>query len=380
MNIITQFFRKSQQDINNYISILNNLINKHNISKVYVFSDVSVSTPINSNRKIIYINQNSKITWEKSFNFIKENEFLNKEGCFILEPGKETNFKFNQIGVHIISNAVFVKSIKKQYPIRRKIFEDYEFLRLNIIGDKFRVAAISHIYYEDLLDEVIEKHSNLYKIDYNVDYYFTLTNGSSSIGQKEWVKKKLKDKFPKCMIFELPNKGLDIGPFFKVLEYIISNNIQYDYIIKTHTKKSTITSGKYFGDIWRKTLLNILDDSRLDKIDKLLEQGALMISSGKWIVSIDKDNFNKKSLNKIKTELNITKSSGGSFVGGTMFWVKFSLIKKYLSLPVIKKYYKNMEDGYFYQINKGDQEYLTHTFERIFGLMVGNENQKIEPI
>jgi hypothetical protein len=40
-------------------------------------------------------------------------------------------------------------------------------------------------------------------------------------------------------------------------------------------------------------------------------------------------------------------------------------------------YYKNLEDGYFFQINNEDPEYFTHSFERIFGLIVGNENKKI---
>jgi hypothetical protein len=99
-----------------------------------------------------------------------------------------------------------------------------------------------------------------------------------------------------------------------------------------------------------------------------MESGAEMIASSKWIIASSRDNLNVEGVPKLLRELNIT-DSGSRFVGGTMFCMKYSILKKYLNLPQIKSYYNKMEDGYFYQVHKGDDEYLTHSFERVFGMM-----------
>tara|TARA_R110000772_G_scaffold2410_4_gene8528 strand:- start:24283 stop:25287 length:1005 start_codon:yes stop_codon:yes gene_type:complete len=320
-------------------------------------------------KRIKVFNRRTRLKWREVFDFILDNEKINQLGSFVLDPKIDldlVNLNLSNEGVSTFTNYIFCKNLKKSYNINRFIFEDFNFLKLNINGVNFKVASICHIYYEDLLEDMINLNKNLYNTKFDVDFYFTLTEGSSNIGQKEWVIKELKRNFPNCQVYILPNKGLDIGPFFKVLEKIY--NIKYDYIFKTHTKKSLQTSGAYFGNIWRKDLLSILTPTKIEKINSLMESGVEMVGSSKWIIPSNKDDLNIEGVPKLLKELHI-ENHGTRFVGGTMFCVKYSLIKKTFSLKQIKDYYNKMEEGYFFQITKGDKEYLTHSFERVFGMM-----------
>jgi hypothetical protein len=365
MNIITQFYKTSKEDIDKTLNFLKN----HN---TYIFTDTRVNV---DNLKTF--RRDTRLKWVDIFQFIYDNKKFNEEGTYILQPGYTCNFELNIDGISIFNGGVYVKNIKNIPQIRRYIFEDYEFLRLNIEGTNLKVASICHIYYEDLLEEVIEKQRNLLTTKFDTDYYFSLTQNNSTDGQKVWVKEKLKKEFPNCKIFELPNKGLDIGPFFKILETILREGKGYDYILKTHTKKSLKTSGEFFGNIWRKDLWSIMDN--IENIVELMIDKELMVGSNKWIINLNKDNLNVEYLNNLKNEFNI--SNGDQFIGGTMFWVRYDLLTKYFNINNLSKYYNELEEGYFFQMHRGSsEEYLTHSFERLFGLMVGNENKRIKGV
>lgn len=372
MNVITQFFRSKPEVINNFLSNIIKKISSGEVSKVFIFTDTKVHT---NNNKILIFNKRTRLKWSSTFNFIIGNDMINKEGCYIIDPTINIlNFNFKKYvsdGIFVNNNYVYCKNIIKNYNVNRFIFTDYDFLKLNINGRKFKVASICHIYYEDLLDQMIEINKNLYKMDFDVDFYFTLTEGSSTIGQKEWVVNKLRENFKGCDIHILPNKGLDIGPFLITLDKIYHK--KYDYIFKTHTKKSLLTSGKYFGSKWRNSLFIILNLKKLEEVKQHMENRSEMIGSSKWIIPIEVDNFNKNIIEGLIKDLRIEKT-GSSFVGGTMFCVKHDILRKYLNKEKIKKYYDLMEDGYFYQVSKDDSEYLTHSFERVFGMMCGKIN------
>mgnify|MGYP000925046983 CR=1 FL=1 len=361
MNIITQFFRNSKEEITLYLKNIEVISKDTKVKTIFIFSDIRLPRI----DKVQVFRRDTRLKWVNVFDFILSNKHINTDSTYILEPDKNITKYYNTDGVIINNSYVYIKNIKKSYPIRRYIFRDYDYLRLKINGYRIKVASICHIYYEDMIEEMISKCSNLSKLDIDVDYYFTLSADSSTIGQKEWVKASIKQSFPDAKILIVPNKGLDIGAFFKVLIEII--NKDYDYIVKTHTKKSLKTSGEYFGKVWRNDLLSILDSDKLPMVYDFVLKGSEMITSNKWIIDIEKDSFNVNKVHGIITELKIEPST--HFVGGTMFWMRFEVLKQYFNKEVLEKYYNQLEEGYFYQIDKSNGEYLTHAFERVFGLM-----------
>ena len=60
-----------------------------------------------------------------------------------------------------------------------------------------------------------------------------------------------------------------------------------------------------------------------------------------------------------------------NFIGGTMFWVKYDIIKKYFTPEVIDKILTLSPSGY------SDTPTSMHAVERIFGYIVSKENQEV---
>jgi lipopolysaccharide biosynthesis protein len=86
------------------------------------------------------------------------------------------------------------------------------------------------------------------------------------------------------------------------------------------------------------------------------------------------ENFNKnlKEMEKIFPILGISNHLDSTkFVGGTIFWVRNEIIKKYLTDDTIEMLLNVLPQGYVYEPSPN------HAMERIFGSMVYNENQEL---
>jgi lipopolysaccharide biosynthesis protein len=84
---------------------------------------------------------------------------------------------------------------------------------------------------------------------------------------------------------------------------------------------------------------------------------------------------NKNEIIKIMNLINLNKDLIGSeFIGGTIFWVRYDILKKYLNNNAIDTILKSMSDGYI--IEPSPQ----HAMERIFGYMVKSECKDIKVI
>ena len=66
--------------------------------------------------------------------------------------------------------------------------------------------------------------------------------------------------------------------------------------------------------------------------------------------------------------------TSGDFVGGNIFWVNNSILKKYLTPTNITYLLNTLPENYH------NEPSYNHAMERIFGLMVKNENKKINII
>jgi len=365
MFIICQLFRDDSTTIDLFIENIQRILKVLNISKIYVFTDIDLQ-PIND---VIVFKRKTKLKWKHLFKIILKNGFINKKGCFVIDPKSDfskIDFNFQPDGVTVRDNYVFCKNIKKVYNVNRSIHTDYDFLKSIVDKDKIKVASICHVYYEDLIEEMIEYNKNLLKIQIDVDFYFCLVKNSSTVSQKKWVIDKIKKELPNSEVNVYDNKGLDIGTFLLSLKKIY--NKKYDYIVKTHTKKSTKTSGEHFGERWRKDLLSILSINNIFEIENKILKKVDMIGSKKWKTLYNDDGFNKTYISKLSNDLKISYNNR-FFIGGTMFWINFKKLSKYLTIEKIEEYYDLLEEGYFSQIDENDSEYLTHTFERLFGFM-----------
>jgi len=270
----------------------------------------------------------------------------------------------------LIDKPTVRQSIKAVEPLLISPTEEYS------ITPKIRIAVHLHLYYHDLWDEFSSMFEYLKKYDY--DIYITLSNGSATIGQTKWIKDKIKSDYPGAIIIDADNKGLDIGAFLVFIEHILKCNKSYNYVLKLHTKKSVNSAGADFGLNWRRQLYTPLVstqkivDSVIDKFSTNDKIG--MIGNISWIS--DYEGSNRKNIDELKTILNI-RTKHRRFIGGTMFWITFPIIKKYFNQSNISKIYNLLESNYFTDYDSGT---YTHAMERILGYIVYDSNKIITGI
>jgi lipopolysaccharide biosynthesis protein len=185
------------------------------------------------------------------------------------------------------------------------------------------------------------------------------------------------------VIITSPNKGMDIGGFLYMYKIIEKDT---DLILKIHTKKGlggiekpSLVSRRVgeeeaikVGNKWFNELMNgvLKNENQVNSIIKEFKHNKLcgMVGYRKY------ENFNKnlKEMEKIFPILGISNHLDSTkFVGGTIFWVRNEIIKKYLTDDTIEMLLNVLPQGYVYEPSPN------HAMERIFGSMVYNENQEL---
>lgn len=136
----------------------------------------------------------------------------------------------------------------------------------------------------------------------------------------------VKLKYPQIIFIETPNAGFDIGSFFNILKYCKDNNLEFDYIIKVHTKTN---------DKWRNSMLTSLVGSTncIHNILKIFEDPSIGLICDGTINCMNNGtptNNNYAHLKYLieKYNINISPNTNVRFAGGTMFWVRYSILKK----------------------------------------------------
>jgi lipopolysaccharide biosynthesis protein len=239
-----------------------------------------------------------------------------------------------------------------------------------------KICIIIHLYYVDLWDEISNYLKN---VNYDCDIHVSLTK--DNIEQNKEFRNKVKD-IDNIYIYELENKGLDIGPFLYVFNKIVKQGLIYDLMLKLHTKKGIHEKrNPLVGIRWRNQLMHpILKDK--DTVNKIVnifkkDKDTGIIGSKSWLVDRKHPGFiyNHQYIKEyikifnIKTNLNNIK-----FIGGTMFWCRFDVYSEFFMKHNVMKIYKDLETGAF---TDSYQPRRTHALERILSLIMMDDDKKI---
>ena len=287
-----------------------------------------------------------------------------------------------------------------------------------------KIAVCVHLYHIDMWDEIKKYLDNLkrdyllfvnlpvkdernipYDFDWEfyVSYYDDLKNANKNTyekvinhylkhGEKESrfyskgnleIIDKLKKYKSDVNILLSPNKGVDIGGFLYTYKKVPKD---VDLILKIHTKAglgsvsnpslvskrlgkedANKVGTKWFNDLMNGVLKN---ENQVNSILKEFKDNKMcgMVGFRKY----ENFNINLNEMEKIfpilgiPTHLNTTK-----FVGGTIFWVRGEILKKYLTDDTIEMLLNILPQGYVFEPSPN------HAMERIFGSMVYNENQEL---
>jgi glycosyltransferase involved in cell wall biosynthesis len=220
-----------------------------------------------------------------------------------------------------------------------------------------KLAVVVHLYYPDLWPLI---KNRLASIDIPFDLFVTVQLRDNDITLDQ-VNKNQKV----TNIIALPNRGRDVLPFLIVAKKI-SEEKQYEYLLKIHSKKSPHRTD---GDEWLDSLLTELIPSDTTSIIKTLEKlhtGSIgpashVVSLKRYIggnrqriVSLIVSSSNEKTADNIFSSL-----SKYPFFGGTMFWCRVDFLS-----PLLNSYLTPAD----FNTERGQLDTTTaHAVERFMG-------------
>ena len=194
-----------------------------------------------------------------------------------------------------------------------------------------KILVHLHLYYADMLPEMINRLRSLEGRDY--DLYVTLGKDDPL------VKKDILSFKNDARILIVDNRGYDLAPFLAVLHEVDLD--KYDYLIKLHTKRDLPAPAElprccFRGSQWRECLTGFMKDrTALDKALKLFIQKPEigMLSHYKLLISAAKeDREANRRAEEIMQKLGL-KVRDRHFIAGTMFICRAGIMKPLLRLP-----------------------------------------------
>jgi lipopolysaccharide biosynthesis protein len=236
------------------------------------------------------------------------------------------------------------------------------------------IAVMVHIFKVDIYDEIIGYLRNLL-LHSKFDLYINLAINDRKDLQKPNIanfinKVRNQTLVDNCYFTMSDNKGLDIGGFLTSYLKMLELNLNYDSIIKIHTKTN---------ENWRFAMLYaLLGNSKivqhnLQLIEKenigIIGNQTLLIrnSSHKGLIPL---------LNHYMRKFKISGKLEGSFIPGTIFWIKGSVLKRYFTNKLLQGCYDEFKQNYCGYTDR-KMEGLPHAFERLFGIMVSSLNKEV---
>ena len=225
-----------------------------------------------------------------------------------------------------------------------------------------KIAMQTHVFYEDLITEVVEKTNN---IPARFDLYITTTASEKREVIKTYT--YTNSNADKVEIAVVENRGRDVLPFLMQMRDVLR---QYDYICHIHTKKS-LYSG--IGDIWRTYLYENLLGSReiVSEIFELLKEGKrfgivfpenfdLIHEKIKW--GSDRE-LCEELMRHIDKHFKI--EGEPVFPAGNMFWARTDAVEKLFAL--------HLRGDVFPEETGQLDGTLTHAIERIWLYLVESQ-------
>jgi hypothetical protein len=198
------------------------------------------------------------------------------------------------------------------------------------------------------------------------DFFFNLMEGKAS----PEIRERLQNNFSGCTVIMSENRGRDAMGFLRCLNYVYENDLSYSYYCFIHTKVSLHDGGEHIERMLRHTVgskelflnnINILNDN--DDVGMIGDPDSFCVG-----------HYNEEGLVKGKALIQRfgIKTDKCYFVGGTVFLVKSYIFDKYLKN--IELLQQSQDELYE---NGMPHSCWQHAWERMFGIMVVDQEKKI---
>lgn len=229
------------------------------------------------------------------------------------------------------------------------------------IDNPSRVAVVLHVYYVDLLPELLQHLLNI-----PVEFDLIVTNASGeSIDRPSNVGPLCKN----VVVVEVANHGRDIFPLVQLVNSGILD--PYELILKLHTKKSewrqshSDLSGS--GEEWKNLFLSDLVGTR-EQVERILNEFAMdtglgLMTATDAIVGSQFWGGDKRIVEELllRLELQLNDLSELEFASGSMYWVRGFVLQGLRAL--------NLQAVDFDEEAGQVDGTTAHAVERILGLL-----------
>ena len=270
-----------------------------------------------------------------------------EENCF-LEPTEEFGFTY----LNYLSKAIFNLDNEVIY-------------NLKDLHNKCNVAIQIHLFYNDLIMDIINKTNN---IPVKFDLYITITSPEIKSRLENDIKMYSKTNHFEILIVE--NKGRDVLPFLKQIKTKFK---YYKYLCHIHTKKSL--TAPELGNLWRNYLYdNLLGNTTIvseilyefensEKLGFMFPETYSGIIKQFYLLT----EGTKKWMNFLATKLFSNYKVGEllNFPAGNMFWARIVAISQIFTYDFNK---------YFPEENDQTNDTIMHAIERIWLYLVKFNN------
>ena len=224
----------------NYTLYKGNVIewdNTHTMNKTIIFDEY---TP-----EKFYISNKILLNWtNQNFNASERYFFINGWNNWLEGSYLEPDENYGYASINALSKALFNLPYKEVNTSIPKLIKGCH------------IAVQAHIFYEDLITEIVNKTNN---IPIKYDFYITTDTQQKKDIIENYVKKY--SNANKFEIMIVKNRGRDMLP----LLFQMKNKIRhYKYLCHIHSKRSNFT---LYGEVWR----NYIYENMLGTSEKILE-------------------------------------------------------------------------------------------------------------
>lgn len=232
-----------------------------------------------------------------------------------------------------------------------------------------KVLVHLHLYYDDQLDYMLSKLSNISGCDWDLFVTMPDTNNHNVIS-------KIKHLKPDAKIITVDNIGYDVWPFIQVLQSVDLD--EYDYVLKIHTKafqQQPNALGKT-GFWWRDELIDVLlgnPDQFIRNVNLFKLHDNIGMIGSKLMSRVASRNIPEETtlFNKEFRRIKFN-TSNRQYIAGTMFMARASVFKFVQNAGLTADMFAGKSETH----GSGT---LAHVYERIFGVATAQAGYEIYP-
>ncbi len=273
---------------------------------------------------------------------------------FLAENIEQSGYHAYLKNMHIEKEAI-CKTQGFTYEKLNEIHNKYQNIVFEPKTTKRKIAVVVHLYYMDLLDELL---SSLQSLPYEYDLYITV-NDAATPQQRKLIEQRAKKFDSTAFIAYVPNHGRDIFPFLLLINHNMLDN--YEAILKIHSKKKA--HARQTGEMNRKLLIKSITPPVLkpEELEKFIgSRRAAILVCEYFIFGKEHWLINKKHVFTLLGRLDLhIDEKALVFPAESIYWIKNSITDELKRLELTT---------FDFPLEKGRNDGETaHAIERLIG-------------